>query len=166
MKKAGLLTFDAWAHHPYYAHPVARRRAKPPTGPNGGAGRPRSRSATSNTLIKLVTPLYGNKRIWITEYGYQTNPPDKIVRRPVAKQALYLTQAFAIAKANPRIQLMLWFLLKDEPNLNGWQSGLITYGGARSRRSRRSSRWPRGRVAGGRQPSTRAARGRARRCRR
>ena len=25
--------------------------------------------------------------------------------------------------------MMLWFLLKDEPNLNGWQSGLITYGG-------------------------------------
>jgi hypothetical protein len=24
-----------------------------------------------------VTRLYGNKRIWITEYGYQTNPPDE-----------------------------------------------------------------------------------------
>ena len=22
--------------------------------------------------------------------------------------------------------MMLWFLLKDEPSLNGWQSGLIT----------------------------------------
>jgi hypothetical protein len=25
--------------------------------------------------------------------------------------------------------MMLWFLLKDEPNLSGWQSGLITYSG-------------------------------------
>jgi hypothetical protein len=24
---------------------------------------------------------------------------------------------------------MLWFMLRDDPNLNGWQSGLITVGG-------------------------------------
>ena len=46
-----------------------------------------------------------------------------------AKQALYLKQAFAIARANPRVDMMLWFLLKDDPNLGGWQSGLITIGG-------------------------------------
>ena len=34
-----------------------------------------------NDLIKVVTQLYGNKRIWITEYGYQTNPPDRALRR-------------------------------------------------------------------------------------
>jgi hypothetical protein len=27
--------------------------------------------------------------------------------------------------------MMLWFLLKDEPTLFGWQSGLITYGGVK-----------------------------------
>ena len=27
--------------------------------------------------------------------------------------------------------MMLWFLLKDEPNLAGWQSGLITCRGAK-----------------------------------
>jgi hypothetical protein len=32
-------------------------------------------------------------------------------------------------RKNPRVDLMLWFLLKDEPNLSGWQSGLITYSG-------------------------------------
>ncbi len=48
-----------------------------------------------------------------------------------AKQAAYLTEAFGIARKNPRIDMMLWFLLKDEPNLNGWQSGLITYRGAK-----------------------------------
>jgi hypothetical protein len=25
--------------------------------------------------------------------------------------------------------MMLWFLLRDDTNLNGWQSGLITAGG-------------------------------------
>jgi hypothetical protein len=24
---------------------------------------------------------------------------------------------------------MLWFMLRDDPNVNGWQSGLITVGG-------------------------------------
>ncbi len=76
-----------------------------------------------------MTKEYGNKRIWITEYGYETNPPDAIFGVSWAKQAAYLTQAFRIVKANPRIDLMLWFLLRDDPNLNGWQSGLVTVGG-------------------------------------
>ena len=38
-------------------------------------------------LIREVTRLYGNKRIWITEYGYQTNPPDQLFGVSYAKQA-------------------------------------------------------------------------------
>ena len=30
------------------------------------------------------------------------------------KQATYLSQAYAIARANPRIDMMIWFLMKDE----------------------------------------------------
>jgi hypothetical protein len=82
-------------------------------------------------LIKEVTRLYGNKRIWITEYGYQTNPPDRLFGVTLTKQAQYLTQAFAIARKSPRIDMMLWFLLKDEPTVAGWQSGLLTASGAK-----------------------------------
>lgn len=127
VKKDGLITFDAWAHHPYYGAP-SETPSEPPTASKGS---PVTAVTLGNidSLIKLVTQLYGPKPIWITEYGYQTNPPDKDFGVSLANQAKYLTQAFAIAKANPRIQMMLWFLLKDEPNLSGWQSGLITYGG-------------------------------------
>jgi hypothetical protein len=127
VKKDGLKTFDAWAHHPYYASP----NDQPTTQPVTAKGAPATAVTLGNIgdLIKLVTQLYGNKRIWITEYGYQTNPPDSLFGVSWAKQALYLTEAFAIARANPRIDIMLWFLLKDEPNLSGWQSGLITYRG-------------------------------------
>ena len=59
----------------------------------------------------------------------RTDPPDRLVGVSYAKQAAYLTQAFGIARKNPRIDMMLWFLLKDEPSLAGWQSGLITAGG-------------------------------------
>jgi hypothetical protein len=126
-KKAGLLRFDAWAHHPYYAGPSDQPTTKPVT----AKGAPATAVTLGNIgdLIKAVTQLYGNKRIWITEYGYQTNPPDGLFGVSWAKQALYLKQAFGIAKKNPRIDMMLWFLLKDDPNLNGWQSGLITIGG-------------------------------------
>ena len=61
-----------------------------------------------------MTRLYGNKRIWITEYGYQTNPPDRIFGVSCANQARYLTQAYGIAKRNPRIDMFIWFLLRDE----------------------------------------------------
>jgi hypothetical protein len=129
-KKAGLVTFDAWAHHPYYAGPSDTPTTKPVTA--SGAQATAVTLGNLNTLILEVSRLYGgNKRIWITEYGYQTNPPDRTVGVTYAKQAAYLTQAFAIAKKNPRIDMMLWFLLKDEPSLSGWQSGLITASGAK-----------------------------------
>jgi hypothetical protein len=34
-------------------------------------------------------------------------------------------------RANPRIDMFLWFLLRDEQRLSGWQSGLMTYDGKR-----------------------------------
>ena len=120
LKKAGLKAsaFDAYAHHPYYG-----RKTETPT------TRPASTAVTManiGTLISQVTTLWGRKRIWITEYGYQTNPPDVPFGVSYAQQAAYMKQAFALARKNPRIDLMLWFLLRDEPSLGGWQSGLLT----------------------------------------
>jgi hypothetical protein len=122
VKADGLVTFDAWAHHPYYGKP-----SQTPATPDGAGGS--VELGNLGTLIKLVTQLYGNKRIWITEYGYETNPPDSLFGVSWAKQAAYLKQAFAIARGNPRVDMMLWFLLKDDTNINGWQSGLITASG-------------------------------------
>ena len=48
-----------------------------------------------------------------------------------AKQARYLSQAYAIARRNPRIDMMIWFLVKDERRSNGWQSGFYTASGRR-----------------------------------
>jgi hypothetical protein len=132
MKKAGAKGFDAYAHHPYYGAPRETPSTPPPQGIHGNA-------ATAITLgnfsllTKEVTRLYGNKRIWITEYGYQTNPPDKIFGVSFANQAKYLTQAYGIAKRNPRVDMFIWFLLRDERRLvnDGWQSGLLTASGAR-----------------------------------
>jgi hypothetical protein len=126
MKKAGA-HFDAYAHHPY-----AGPRETPRTPPPGGI---RVRAVTLgniSVLINELTHLYGRKQLWITEYAYQTNPPDRLFGVSWAKQAQYLSQAFAIARANPRIDMMIWFMLKDDPRITtGWQSGLYTVSGRR-----------------------------------
>jgi len=120
MKKAGA-RFDAYAHHPYYGHRSETPRTPPP-GPRA------VRFGNIGVLIKELTRLYGNKRLWITEYGYQTNPPDRLFGVSFANQARYLTLAYAIARRNPRIDMMLWFLLKDDPRIGqGWQSGFYTF---------------------------------------
>jgi hypothetical protein len=132
MKKAGATGFDAYAHHPYYGAPRETPSTPPPPGIHGNA--PTAITLGNiNLLVKEVTRLYGGKRIWITEYGYQTNPPDRIFGVSYAKQAQYLTQAYGIARRHPRIDMFLWFLLRDERRLidEGWQSGLLTASGGR-----------------------------------
>ena len=42
-----------------------------------------------------------------------------------------MRQAFAIARANPRIDMLLWFLLQDEGDPARWQSGFISAAGKR-----------------------------------
>jgi hypothetical protein len=127
-KRAGMKTFDAYAHNPYYGVPTETPTTKPPPTQSGQA--PTAITfANIDTLIAEVTRLYGNKPLWITEYGYQTKPPDSHFGVSWALQAKYLTQAFAIARKNPRIAMMLWFLVRDQPDLSGWQSGLVTVDG-------------------------------------
>jgi hypothetical protein len=124
-KKYGMKTFDVYAHHPY----AAAGSEAPKFVPSGKYKR-RVQMGNLNLLIKLLTSLYGPKHLWITEYGYQTNPPDRTVfGTSWANQALYMKQAYAMARANPRVDMMLWFLVRDEPNIGGWQSGLETLAG-------------------------------------
>ncbi len=132
MKKAGAKGFDAYAHHPYYGAPRETPSTPPPPGIHGNA--PTAITLGNiGLLVNEVTRLYGNKRIWFTEYGYQTNPPDKIFGVSFVNQARYLTQAYGIAKRNPRVDMFIWFLLRDERlGVNqGWQSGLLTASGAK-----------------------------------
>jgi hypothetical protein len=122
MKSYGAKGFDAYAHHPYHANPSESPKT-PPRGVNTVT------LGNINVLIRELTRQYGAKRVWITEYGYQTNPPDRLFGVSWAKQAAYLKQAYAIARANPRIDMLLWFLLRDDTAAGGWQSGLMTASG-------------------------------------
>jgi hypothetical protein len=131
MKAGGAKGFDAYAHHPYNGS-AAETPLTPP--PLGARGQPSTAVTLGNidTLVAELDRLYGKRmRLWITEYGYQTNPPDRTVGVTWSKQALYLTQATTYARKHPRIDIFLWFLLRDEARLGGWQSGLTTVTGQR-----------------------------------
>ena len=118
------MNFDAYAHHPYAGDPKYRPAAKPRN--------PRAITfANIGKLIDEVTILYGEKPIWITEYGYETSPPDRIFGVTWARQATYMHEAYTIARRNPRIDMLLWFLVRDERRATGWQSGLVSAGGLR-----------------------------------
>ena len=125
LRRAGLKRFDAYAHHPYYSS----RFERPGTVPSS------KKSVTLGNigvLIKQINRLWGRKkRLWVTEYGYQTSPPDRQFGVRYATQAKYVHQAFAIARRTRRIDMIVWFLIRDEHRLSGWQSGVISARGAR-----------------------------------
>ena len=116
--------FDVYDHHPYYGSP----NQAPATKIRGTSS---IRLGNLGLLTTLLTRLYGHKKLWITEYGYQTRPPDRTFGVAWKTQARYLAQAYSIARKNPRIQMMIWFLVKDESHLAGWQSGFFTSAGKR-----------------------------------
>lgn len=128
MRAAGARGFDAYAHHPYYGKAQETPSTPPPPGARGNAPTAVTLGNLS-VLEKALDQTYGKRmRIWVTEYGYQTNPPDKRIGVSWGQQAVYLTEAYSMLRANPRIDLFIWFLLRDEERLEGWQSGLYTVG--------------------------------------
>ncbi len=69
------------------------------------------------------------KHIWLTEYGYQTNPPDRILGVPQTLQARYIGEAALRVYRAPRVDMLIQFLVRDDPLAAGWQSGFYTVGG-------------------------------------
>lgn len=112
---------DAYAHNPY---PLAPDET--PT--SGGCGHCSTVTmATVGKLITLVHRDFGARvRLWFTEYGYQTNPPDRLLGVSYAKQARYIAQAALRAYLLPRVDILIQYLLEDEPIADRWQSGLFT----------------------------------------
>ena len=116
-RRSGTKLFGVYSHPPY-----PNKGTEAPSYKPKGAHARRIQMGNLSLLTSKLTKLYGPKHLWITEYGYQTNPPDKtIFGISWSKQALYMKQAYAMARKNPRIDMMLWFLVGDEPSIGGWQ---------------------------------------------
>jgi hypothetical protein len=86
--------------------------------------------ATLDRLIDETKSVFGSRtRIWLTELGYQTNPPDKILGVTWAKQARFVAEAQRRAYEASRVDVLVQYLVRDEPKLGAWQSGLETVAG-------------------------------------
>ena len=120
------VSLDVWSHHPYRN---SRQNAAPYKGDNIDVqGMPRLYAA-------LTKAFHGRKvPVWVTEFGAQTNPPDSYQGVTLAQQATQLRQAVSAFKKSGRVQMMVWFLVRDEDIAGrkfaaGFQSGLAFFNG-------------------------------------
>ena len=126
---------DGFAYHP---HAI---KASPST-PS-----PRTDDANIADLRKLETTLDAVQRargfstptgahapLHLTEFGYQTSPPDPYDGIPVARQSRWLQESAYIAWRDPRVRTLVQYEWQDEPiksvgagrkKYAGWQSGLL-----------------------------------------
>jgi hypothetical protein len=121
--RAAHAKLDAYAQNPY---PLSRNETPSHTSCT------RCSSLTMATLPEIraaVTAYFGPKPVWLTEYGYQTNPPDPILGVSYARQAQFLGDAAARVWRQPGATMLIQFLVRDEPAAGGWQSGLYTASG-------------------------------------
>jgi hypothetical protein len=133
----GLFRMTGFSHHPYeliFAPDVKPKRAGDITIAN---------LSTLEKLLRRVFQRYGQPLpgggtsvpLYLTEFGYQTNPPDPTAVSPT-KQAAYINQAEYIAWRDPNVRTLSQFLLVDDKPRKGvkgndkwitFQSGLINY---------------------------------------
>jgi polysaccharide biosynthesis protein PslG len=113
---------DAYSHHPY---PISR--GERPDGFAPGVCRYCKGIITLANLPLLVEEVrrdFGPKRIWLTEYGYQTNR-NRVIGVSRARQADYVSRAALRARQTPYVDVLVQFLIQDEPGSDGWQTGLL-----------------------------------------
>src|SRR4051812_3151060 len=119
--RAAHALIDAYAQNPYPVRPGE-------TPSSGGCWR--CTEVTMATLPKLITEVKRNfgarTRIWLTEYGYNSKPPSRWLGVSNALQARYVGEAALRAYLAPRVDLLIHFLVRDEPNARRWTSGFYT----------------------------------------
>lgn len=112
---------DVYAENPY---PL-----RPHESPTSG-GCMRCAEYTMATLPKLVADVgryFGPRtRIWLTEWGYNSKPPSTWLGVSNALQARYMAEGARRAYAMPKVDLLIHFLVRDEPDASRWTSGLFT----------------------------------------
>ena len=104
---------DGWSHHPYsLSHPPDFSDPKHPDNlPIGALGR---MTATLDALVASGRVAPGLRDVYLTEFGYETNPPDPGRRFNLDEQARFLSWSEYIAWKNPRVRSWPQFLLRDQ----------------------------------------------------
>jgi hypothetical protein len=142
MARAGA-RLDAYAHHPHPGGP----NETPTRGGCFGAACKTITLANLSLLVREVRRAWGGRvRIWLTEWGYQTNPPDEFLGVSRRLQAQYIGAAARRVYRARQVDMLIQFLYQDEPQLERFQSGLVTFAG-RPKPALYAFRFPLARVA-------------------
>ncbi len=110
---------DAVSHHPY-------PQQRPTDRPFEGAS-----YVDLYNLDRIEAALdegyLAEKPLWLTEFGFPTETAgDYVFKVSEAQQAEYLSDAYRRVRSNPRVKILTWFFLTDNPD---WKSGLTTEDG-------------------------------------
>ncbi len=137
-EKYGPIRATGFGHHPYTKN---RSPLEPDRSPNsftmanlGALG------SFLDDAARRTRNLPANLPIYLTEFGFETNPPDPFSGIPLARQAEWNQLGELLAFINPRVASQTQFLLRDvapdrtkpRSSKSHWftlQSGLETVGG-------------------------------------
>jgi hypothetical protein len=117
------------AHHPY----VKYRSQTPTTRPGDRDDYP---VGATRSLIALLDRAGRAGRIrrsmpvYVTEFGWQSNPPDRLFGVGLARQARYINESERLFYRLSRVRSTAQYLLRDDQSLAGFQTGLRFASGA------------------------------------
>jgi hypothetical protein len=120
----GLFRATGFAHHPYSFF------LPPNVGMSTTAFAPLSNLGRLERTLDSIFRAYGVARrvpIYLTEYGYETNPPNPYRGVSPQLQALYLNEAEYLAWRDPRVRTLNQFLLYDYPPNRAFPPGSPGY---------------------------------------
>lgn len=135
------LKIGGWAIHPYN---------------QGGFGPPNRTTSSKTALPQQYIPrlhrlmkraaargrVPGGRGIYITEFGYQTNPPDRISRITPKLHARYINESDRLFFGDSRIKTVSQYQLVDVNDVSQYNSGLRFAGTQRKKASYDAYRIP------------------------
>jgi len=124
----GLFAASGYAHHPYELIFPPNRK------PRHSDWYTMANLRSLSSLLRRVRARFGfggGTRLYLTEFGYQTDPPDPLGVTP-RQQARYLNHAEYLAYRNRGVRTLSQFLLYDDvaPTSATFQTGLNYHDGA------------------------------------
>jgi hypothetical protein len=120
----GLFAATGFAHHPYaFLLAPAVSMTDPDFAPLADLSR------LEQALDGIFAADGVNRRlpIYLTEYGYETDPPNPYRGVPPATQAAYLDEGAYLAWRDPRVRSLSQFLLRDSPPDGAYPRGSVRY---------------------------------------
>jgi hypothetical protein len=123
-KRCKGLRADGLALHPYQFTVAPNRPfGGPDDAPFGSLNHMTRALDTLAHRHALTTPTGHHLNLYLTEFGYLTKGSRALSAK---RRAAWLTQAYKIARRNPRVKELLQYQLVDGPSRVAWHSGVMS----------------------------------------